>query len=120
MEDLLLKIRWNINFIGEETKKVDGSPEVKDQILNAHELFVDAFGKCFEVDVDKEKVKEIVTPALKEFDRIIKEIENDDNNKILFMLLITHIADIKFLLSSEEEQKRIIESMKKSTEKEED
>ncbi len=118
MEDILLKIRWNINFIKEETIKIGGSSETKEQILNTCKLFIDLFGKCFETDVNKEKVKEIVIPALKEFDRIIKEIENDDNNKGLFMLLITHIADIKFLLSSDEEQKKITEWMEKNREKE--
>ncbi len=116
MEDILSKIRWNIDFIKEETGKVPGSSEIKEQILNACEVFVDDFGECFETDMNKEKIKEIVTPALKEFDRIIDEIKSDDENKNLFMLLITYIADIKFLLSSEEEQKRIIDSMKKKTE----
>jgi len=78
MEDLLLKIRWNINFIGEETKKVDGSPEVKDQILNAHELFVDAFGKCFEVDVDKEK--ERLEKDIASFKGRIKAVNGKLNN----------------------------------------
>ncbi len=120
MEDVLSKIRWNIHFTKEETEKVEGSAEIKKEILDNCELFGKAFSRCFHSDVDKEKAKEIVTPALKEFDRIIDEIKDDDENKILFMLLITHIADIKFLLSSEEEQKRIIESMEKRPEKEKD
>jgi hypothetical protein len=107
MQEILLKIRWNIDFIKEEAGKVPGSYEIKEQVLNACEVFNNDFGKCFDTDMGKEKIKEIVAPALREFDRIIDEIKADDENKALFMLLITHVADIKFLLSSEEEQKII-------------
>ncbi len=113
MEDILPKIRWNIDFIEEETRKVEGSAEIKKEILDNCELFGKDFSRCFHPGVDKEKAKEIMKPALIEFDKTITKIENDDENKTLFMLLITHIADIHFLLSSEEEQKRIMELMRK-------
>ncbi len=119
MENILAKIRWNIDFIKEEAGKIDGSPEIKEEILSACDVFNGAFTKCFEGDMDKQKVKEVVTPALKEFDGIIRKIEKDDNNKALFMLLITHIADIKFLLSSDEEQKRIMEWMEREKKEQE-
>jgi len=118
MQDILPKIRLSIDFIKEEIEKVDGSPEVKKEILNNCELLSNALSGCCNFDIDKEKAREIMGLALNEFDKTIKKIENDDKNKILFMLLITHIADIKFLLSSEEDQKRIMESMKEKGEEE--
>jgi hypothetical protein len=113
MRDILLKIRWSIDFIKEEIEKVNGSSEVKKEILENCELFNKALSDCCSFDINKEKTREIMKPAFSEFDKTIKKIKNDDDNKTLFMLLITNIADIKFLLSSEEEQKRITEIMKK-------
>jgi len=107
MEDILAKIRWNIDFINEETSKVDGSPEIKKEILDNCELLREALSRCCNFDIDKEKAREIMKPALVDFDKTIKKIDGDERNMSLFMLLITHIADIKFLLSSEEEQERI-------------
>ncbi len=112
-KDALVKIRWNIDFIKEETEKVDGSPEIKKEILENCEILGKSLSQCCNFDIDKEKAREIMKPTLNEFDKIIKKIENDSENKTLFILLITHIADIKFLLLSEEDQKRITENMKK-------
>ncbi len=114
MEDILSKIRWNIDFIKEETEKIPGSSEIKKEILDSCKLFSEALSDCCNVGIDKEKARAIMKPAFEEIDKIIKKIENDNDNKNLFMLLITHMADIKFLLSSKEEQERIMEAMKKN------
>ncbi len=116
MEDILSKIKWNIDFIKEETEKVNGSSEIKKEILENCELFEEVLSDCCSFDISKEKAREVMKPAFDKIDKTIQKIENDDDNKTLFMLLITHIADIKFLLSSEEEQKRITEIMKKKME----
>lgn len=101
-KDVLPKIRWNIDFIKEETEKVDGSSEIKKEILDNCEILGKNLSQCCNFDVDKEKAREIIKSALNEFDKIIEKIENDSENKTLFILLITHIADIKFLLSNKE------------------
>ena len=108
MENILIKIRWNINFIKEEAEKVDGSSDIKEEIIDICNAFVGVISKCFEVGADKEKAREIMKPLLLDFDKIIERTEGDTENKALYMLLITHVADIHFLLASEEKQKEII------------
>jgi len=110
MEDILAKIRWNIDFIKEETEKVEGSSEIKKEICDSCELLSDALSECFKVGADKEKAREIMWPAFVGFDKTIKKIDGNENNMSLFMLLITHIADIRFLVASEQEQERIKKS----------
>ena len=111
MEDILAKIRWNNDFIKEETEKVEGSSEIKKEIFDSCQLLSDALSDCFKINADKEKGREIMKSALIEFDKTIKKIDGDERNMSLFMLLITHIADIKFLLASEKEQERIMKLM---------
>ena len=113
MEDILAKIRWNNDFIKEEVEKVEGSSEIKKEIFDNCELLSDALSDCFKINANKEKAREIMKPAFVKFDKIIKKIDGDEKNMALFMLLITHIADIKFLLASEEEQERVMRVMKK-------
>ncbi len=107
MENILAKIRWNNDFIKEEVEKVEGSSEIKKEIFDSCELLSNALSECFRVGADKKKAREIMWPAFVGFDKTITKIENDKENKTLFMLLITHVADIRYLVASEEEIEKI-------------
>jgi hypothetical protein len=105
--EVFAKIRWIIDFIGEEVFRVGGDDEVKDKIKKACDSFRGEVFPKIGTDISEEDFIKLIKKELKSFDSIIEEIRADEENRNLFMLLITHIADIKFLLLNKEEQEKI-------------
>ena len=111
MIETFVKVRWNITFIEEEIPKIDGSEKIKKKILNICAAISSVLGK-----IGEWKDAEIIAGIKKElsrFDDIIGKIEGDDENGDLYMLLITHVADMHFLFLSKEEQKSVLDAIKK-------
>jgi SpoVK/Ycf46/Vps4 family AAA+-type ATPase len=108
MQEIFGKIRWNITFISEETLRVSGSDSVKNEIVDVCNNISDILNKI-EVSKEEEIVSEIKI-YLNKFDEIIERIENDTENGTLYMLLITHVADMKFLFLGEEEKENFSKS----------
>lgn len=106
-EDVFVRIRGNVDFISEEAFRVGGSDEVKEKIKKACDSFSEKVFSKIGTEISEEDFIKLIKKELKSFDLIIEEIRTDEENKILFMLLITHIADIKFLLLNKEEQEKI-------------
>jgi hypothetical protein len=106
-EDVFARIRWGVDFIGEEAFRVGGSDEVKDKIKEACDSFRGEVFPKIGTEISEEDFIKLIKKELKSFDSIIEEIRADEENRTLFMLLITHIADIKFLLLNKEEQEKI-------------
>jgi hypothetical protein len=106
-EDVFVRIRGNVDFIGEEAFRVGGSDEVKDKIKKACDSFRGEVFPKIGTEIGEEDFIKLIKKELENFDLIIEEIRADEENKTLFMLLITHIADIKFLLLNKEEQEKI-------------
>jgi len=97
------KVRWNITFIAEEIEKNPTSQETKEQVLNICNVIssevLHNIGK-----IDDEKLMTELDRQLARFHLLIKELENNDKEKMAYILLITHIADI-LALTKKERQK---------------
>jgi len=101
--ELFTKIRGIITFITEEIEKIPTSQKTKEQVLNICDaISTKALHNIGEID-DEEIIAEIYR-QLEKFDILIKVLENNEDEKIAYMLLITHIADI-FSLIGKERQK---------------
>lgn len=101
--ELFGKIRGIIIFITDEIEKIPTSQKTKEQVLNICDIIsTKALYKIGEID-DEEIIAEIYRQLVK-FNLLIKELENDKDEKIAYMLLITHIGDI-FSLVGKEKQK---------------
>lgn len=109
--EVFCKIRWIINFISDEILKVGGSIKIKNEIKNACDSFEKEILSRIETEISQKDFIDLIKKELSNFDLIIQKINGDDKNKVLFMLLITHIADIKFLLLSKREQEKITEGL---------
>lgn len=108
--EILDQIRWNIEFIARETRNVDGSLDVKNEILK----ICNSINKknLSETSLkEKEKLFNLIKEDIGKFDKLIQKIEESEENKILYMLLITHVADIKFLFLTPEEQSSLKRGM---------
>jgi hypothetical protein len=106
MIEKFIQVRSIITFIEEEVLRVSGSNEIKKEIVDICKNISDVLGKIGEIEE-----LEIVAGIKKEsngFDEIIKRIENDNENQTLYMLLISHVSDIRFLFLSKEEQEKIL------------
>ena len=104
--EIFAKIRGIINFIEKEISTVAGSNDMKKEVLNICRNISDILGRIGELEY--EKIISEIKEELNGLDDVVKKIENDDKNKNLFMLLICHIPDIRFLFLNKEEQERII------------
>lgn len=103
MQEKLAKIRWNIDFILSELDKIPGSDAVKNDVRSA----------CSVVNIvlsNSDNEAEIKA-AIGALDALIDHIKENPENQMVFMLLITHVADMKFLLLSEEKQREILADM---------
>jgi nitrate/nitrite-specific signal transduction histidine kinase len=108
MQEILGKIRWNITFITEEIFRVNGSDDVKKEIAVVCNDISDVLNKI-EASNEEESVSDI-KGYLNKFDEIIDRIENDTESETLYMLLITHVADMKFLFLTDEEKNNLLKS----------
>lgn len=100
MQEKLAKIRWNIDFILSELDKIPGSDAVKNDVRSA----------CSVVNIvllNSDNESEIKA-AIGALDAVIDRIKENTENQMIFLLLITHVADMKFLFLSEERQKEIL------------
>ena len=97
------QIRWIITFISEEIEKIPSSQKTKKQILNICDAIstkvLHNIGKT-----DDEKLMAEMNRQLTKFDLLIKELENDDNEKTAYILLINHVADILALTVAERQK----------------
>lgn len=109
MQDIQPKIRWNIDFILSELGKIPGSDEVKNEVRAVCEEVNNVLAKP-----NSELLETELKAAISGFDTIIDKINGVTENQMIFMLLITHIADMKFLFLSEEQQKELTEEMNNS------
>lgn len=101
--ELFGKIRGIITFITEEIEKNPTSQKTKEQVLNICDIIsTKALHKIGEID--DEKIMAEIYRQLAKFNLLIKELENNEDEKIAYMLLITHTADI-FSLVGKEKQK---------------
>ncbi len=91
--ELIETLRWNLDFIREETGKVDSAPEVKKRVLAVCEKVasvIDRVEKDNDVDVFLNGMKD----GFRLFDDIIQDLEENDREQIMQMLLMTHVADM--------------------------
>jgi len=112
MIEIFIKIRSIITFIEEETSRVGGSDEVKKDIIIICKNVSDALEDIGEVE-NLELVANI-KKELEGFDTIVEKIKDDEINLTLFLLLVTHVSDIRFLfLTKVEQEKMLLELNKK-------
>ncbi|MBT4597511.1 hypothetical protein HOC76_00605 [bacterium] len=98
--EFFAKIRWNVDFITEEIEKIPTSQKTKDQVLSICEtISSDVLNNIGEI-ADEELIAEI-KKQLARFHPLIQKLENNDNEKMAFMLLITHVADMLALIDKE-------------------
>ena len=91
------KIRWLITFIAEEIEKIPTSENIKKQVLDiCNSISSEVLHNIGEAD-DEVLVSEL-NKQLARFHPLIKELENNDNEKMTYMLLITHVADMFALI----------------------
>lgn len=90
-------IRWNINFISEEAKKIETSEEIRSRVLmicdDISEKVLSRLGEDSSETITKNLYRELLR-----FDKIIREIDGDDKESDMFILLTGHIGDIFFAL----------------------
>lgn len=93
-------LRGIISFISEEIEKVSASQGTKEKVLDiCNDISVKVLHNIGELN-DDILLKKLDEQLLR-FDNIIKELENNDNEKAVYMLLITHVADIFNALKKE-------------------
>lgn len=101
--EFFAKIRWIITFITEEIEKIPTSQKTKEQVLNICDTIssevLHNIGK-----VDDEMLVAELNRQLAKFHFLIKELENNDDEKIAYMLLITHVADILSLIEKKRQK----------------
>jgi hypothetical protein len=101
--DFYAKIRWIITYISEEIEKIPASQKTKEQILSiCGAISSEILRKIGEVD--DEKLMDLLDQQLLKFHRLIKELENNKKEEMAYMLLITHVADILFLVKNEKQK----------------
>lgn len=101
--EFFAKVRWNINFIAEEIEKIPSSQKTKEQISNiCNTISSDVLHKIG--DVDDEHLMAELNQQLEKFHSLISEIENNDDEEIAYVLLITHVADILSLIEKERQK----------------
>jgi prephenate dehydratase len=108
--ELILKIKSIVSFVKEEAGKVPGELEIKKEIIQACSSLEEKIEEIKFLE-EKEIIAKETKGEVKALDVIIEKIKDSEENRALFMLLICHVADIKFLLSSEKEQERIMKEM---------
>ena len=94
------KIRWIITFIAEEIEKIPTSQKTKEQILNICDTISSQVLHNIG-ETDDEKLMAEMKRQLSRFDLLINELENNDNEKTAYILLITHVADMLALIAKE-------------------
>ncbi len=108
--EILDQIKHNIDFVTAETGRVEGSNDVKDQILNICNNISEKIISKTELK-GKDDLLDLIKGDIKKFDELIGKIEGSVKDKMLFLLLITHVADIKFLFLTPEEQISLMKEM---------
>jgi hypothetical protein len=87
----------NIDFIRSETAKIDSAAEVKERVLKACDYFSDLIAQYKE----GEDPRAFFAKGFAIFnDDIIPKLENDPKEETMYMLLITHVADMTVLVHS--------------------
>jgi hypothetical protein len=106
MLETFINIRSIITFIEEELGRINGSDEIKSEVLLICNNISKALGKIGEIE--DLKIIESIKKELGSLSRIINRIEQDKSNSNLYILLITHISDIRFLFLSKKEQNKLL------------
>lgn len=104
MLEIFINVRSIINFIEEEINRINGSNELKGEILLICNNISGILGKIGEEE--DLKIVESIKKELNSLDKIVDRIEKDESNFHLYMLLITHIPDIRFLFLSEDKKQK--------------
>ena len=103
------EIKLNIDFIASETRIIEGPEDIKDEIrIICNDINQRISGIEFK---EKDVLLSLIGRDIEKFDELIQKIEENEKSKKLFFLLITHVADIKFLFLTPEEQASLIKEM---------
>ena len=94
---LIETLQWNIDFIQKETDAIDSSAKIKTRVHRVCDYSSDAI-KQYAKDNDVDELVAKLEKAFTIFDDLIKELEGNPKEESMWMLLITHVADMIALL----------------------
>ncbi len=101
---LLAFLQWNINFIRDESYRIDVSPELRDEVV----AICNYYDKVIEENIMKDgptlfiEIKKVTD----KFHIIITKLQQNEDTSLMSSLLMGHVADI---LNAKKENKDIIE-----------
>ena len=86
-------IRFNIDFILEESNRIKTSDDVRNRVVEiCNYTSTEILSKLGEVD--GEKFMKAILDQLSKFDVIIKELDDNENEKEMLFLLTSHVGDM--------------------------
>lgn len=84
-------IRFNIDFISEESNRIKTSDDVRNRVVEiCNRISTEILSKLDEVD--GEKLMKDTLKQLSKFDVIIKELDSNENEKDMLFLLTSHVG----------------------------
>lgn len=96
------KIRAIITFISEEIEVIPTSLKTKETVLeNCEAISSDVLNHIGEVDDEKLMIE--LKSCLMRFHPLIQQLEDDEEERDAYFLLITHVADMFTLIKPEKE-----------------
>jgi len=98
-------LQWNIDFIRKETDAIDSSVEIKARVRNLCDHCSGIMGQ-YKRDKDIDMLSENLDKAFNSFDGIIKELDGNSKEGSMWMLLITHVADMMAVLPRKNDVKK--------------
>ncbi len=90
-------IRFNIDFISEESNRIKTSNDVRNRVIEICTYISTEILSKLE-DKDGEKLEKQILYGLSKFDEVIKDLENDDNEKEMLFLLTSHVGDMLYAI----------------------
>lgn len=101
--DFYSTIRSIVTFISEEIGIIQTSQKTKETVLGICEaISSDVLSHIGEVDDEKLRIE--LKSCLMRFHPLIQQIEDDEEERDAYFLLITHVADMFALLKAEKEK----------------
>lgn len=105
MADLIETLQWNIDFIRKETDAIDSSAEIKVRVRNLCD-HCSGIIRQYAKDKDIDTLCENLQKTFISFDGMIRELEGNPEERSMWMLLITHVADMMAVLPWKDDTKK--------------
>ncbi len=92
-KSLLATLRWNLDYIRKETDEIKSAAKIKTRVRGICDYFSDIMSQ-YEKDKNVERLRANLRRGFKMFDVIIKELDGNAKEQRMWMLVMTHAADM--------------------------